>query len=520
MTIPGIKISPGPSKMADSGKAKPKSTIQGSSSGTERVKTFQKSHDMELLARRAEIFRSKLIEDFHLLATISEKGKVEIPKYYTKDVSDKSKMTHMMTHNPHGLVRFQVYAPGQDNSPTGGTEADRRKNRILNKMSKNPPLEMWAHWVVESSLFQNSILTLILFNCVVLGIQSEYGDNDDPKYDTMKYILDIFDYCTLFVFALEIFLKWTDNFITFWKNGWNIFDFFVTFFSFVPEVINFSSGPAGNTAATSSLRVIAENLRVFRVLRSLKMVTRFKQVRLIALAVGKAFQAMLFITLLFFTFAYIFAIAGVIFFDNYQHTDKILKYQNSFASIDNALVTLFQLFTLDHWLDIYKDVTMISNSWFSGLYIILWIFIGSFVFRNIFVGIMVNNFQSIRNELFQEVKEYKDKEKRENQMAEFAEELTKQQASHQKMNSEIKNEAELKEAISEHVIKETHSSTEWQKLVEKNLVNLAKEEATFCWPRDSLFHYFLMMEALCENLSERHELVNLATECLLNISDC
>ena len=30
------------------------------------------------------------------------------------------------------------------------------------------------------------------------------------------------------MFVLEIIIKWIDGFWDFWKNGWNIFDFFVT----------------------------------------------------------------------------------------------------------------------------------------------------------------------------------------------------------------------------------------------------------------------------------------------------
>ena len=40
--------------------------------------------------------------------------------------------------------------------------------------------------------------------------------------------LEIFDYCALTMFVLEIIIKWIDGFWVFWENGWNIFDFFVT----------------------------------------------------------------------------------------------------------------------------------------------------------------------------------------------------------------------------------------------------------------------------------------------------
>ena len=59
----------------------------------------------------------------------------------------------------------------------------------------------------------------------------------------------------------------------------------------------------------------------------------------------------------------------------------------------SAVITLFQLLTLDHWNDILEDVSKESDPAFSGIYIILWICIGSFIFRNIFVGIMGKYFK-------------------------------------------------------------------------------------------------------------------------------
>ena len=61
----------------------------------------------------------------------------------------------------------------------------------------------------------------------------------------------------------------------------------------MPEVINMASGNMGQPSSkvsTSDVSVIAQNMRTFRILRSLKMVSRFQKVRLIVLAVTKAFQ--------------------------------------------------------------------------------------------------------------------------------------------------------------------------------------------------------------------------------------
>ena len=52
------------------------------------------------------------------------------------------------------------------------------------------------------------------------------------------------------------------------------------------------------------------------------------------------------------------------------------------------MVTLFQLFTFEAWFNLYNEIAMVSNKVLTGLYILLWIWIGAFIFRNLFVGIM------------------------------------------------------------------------------------------------------------------------------------
>ncbi|XP_078367481.1 cation channel sperm-associated protein 2-like isoform X1 [Oculina patagonica] len=371
------------------------------------------------LSPRAEIFRSKLIEDFQLIDMIANRGGAEPPKYYSNEITDDEVMKQLLRESPQGLIKFQMYSKKDEQRFT-----DRRLNRVKNKNAI--PLGPWAHTVIEDPRFQNFMMILIITNSIVLGVQAEISKVKDPSFYGLKLTLQIFDYCTLTIFVLEIILKWIDGFWFFWNNGWNIFDFVVTVMSFVPEIIELSSGK--NTA---ELAVIAENLRVFRILRSLKMVSRFAQLRIIVLTILKAFKSMAFILILLMTFMYIFAVAGTVMFSSYSKSARTdLKYKQSFSTLGNALVTLFQLFTLDHWYDILRDLIKVADSITVKIYIILWICIGAFIFRNIFAGIMVMNFQSIRNDFNQQVKEQTEALEAEQMRAHLAEELERQDRLH------------------------------------------------------------------------------------------
>ena len=57
---------------------------------------------------------------------------------------------------------------------------------------------------------------------------TEISKMKEPSLYVLKLCLQIFDYCALTIFVLEIILKWIDGFWKFWNNGWNIFDFLVT----------------------------------------------------------------------------------------------------------------------------------------------------------------------------------------------------------------------------------------------------------------------------------------------------
>ncbi|XP_057308446.1 cation channel sperm-associated protein 2-like [Hydractinia symbiolongicarpus] len=522
---------------------------------------------VEDLIPRAEIFRSKLIEDFQLLESMT-KGSAEVPKYYSSEVSDSpAAMFKMLRETPHALVKFHVYTTKAE-----VTYDDRRLNRV--KTKNTIPFGPWARMIINNQHFHNFMLLLILSNSIVLGVQAEVTHNNDASVKGLKLFLDIFDYLSMMIFVVEILLKWVDGFWEFWKNGWNNFDFFVTVMSVLPELIKLSG-----KMATDELAVVAENLRVFRILRSLKMVSRFAQLRIIVLTILKAFKSMVFILTLLGVFMYIFAVAGTVIFASYSKSTRTdLLYKNSFSTLGQSLATLFQLFTLDHWFDVLSDLTKVSNGLVSKIYIILWICIGAFIFRNIFAGIMVMNFQNIRQDFANQCNE------REQEMEEDAKEmLLEMELAMQFARQSLKNrETSLrKKSVTQHhgseeilmkdslsqasnvsqsespaewgLSKETLASCRfatvnesvlqpvvnkksamvedmnqsegfpesatWNATVRLNLHNLANSTKETLWPRDTLFRYFQLMEALQDNLAERQQLQLLAVQAMSNMHD-
>uniref|UniRef100_K7FSE4 Cation channel sperm associated 2 n=1 Tax=Pelodiscus sinensis TaxID=13735 RepID=K7FSE4_PELSI len=354
-----------------------------------------------LLLPRADAIRSKLIYTFYLIDHLQGLSHA-IPRHNIQDFLDPRKQRKLMLTDHHQLVRFNI-TPVRNSVIT---PEKRLRNRIRVRCSRWPPLAMWASWVLHSILGRCFIICLIFLNMLVLMVKSEVMDKLDARLVSLKLSLEVTVWVILLIFIIEILLNWIVSFRDFWKSSWNVFDFSVTVVSVIPEFL----GLAGITNSIAAMRII----RAFRVLRTLKLFSKFHQVRVIILAIAKTLKAMIFILLLFLFFFYVFAVSGIFFFESYSRSDRTdLEYSMYFRDFPNTLVTLFILFTMDHWYALLQDTWKIPemSKVISSLYIILWLLVGSFMFRNIFVAITVTNFQTIRSDLAEEVKKIETQKK-------------------------------------------------------------------------------------------------------------
>ncbi|XP_045439153.1 cation channel sperm-associated protein 2 isoform X2 [Pipistrellus kuhlii] len=342
---------------------------------------------------RADAIRSRLIDTFSLIEHLQGLSQA-VPRHTIREILDPSHQKKLMLGDQHQLVRFSI-KPRHVERITHGR---RMMSRLAVRYSWRPPLSLWAGWVLECRLFTNFVIFLIFLNTIVLMVEIELLESSNIKLWPLKLTVEVVAWFILLVFILEILLMWLSSFSLFWKNSWNVFDFFITMLSLIPEIVLLTG--------VASQSVWLQLLRICRVLRSLKLFTRFRQIRVIILALVRALKSMTFLLLLLIIFFYIFAVAGVYFFEDYtRSTRQDLEYQVFFSDLLNSLVTVFILFTLDHWYALLQDtwkVPEVSRT-FSSIYVILSLLLGSIIFRNIIVAMMVTNFQTIRNELNEEM---------------------------------------------------------------------------------------------------------------------
>ncbi|TAE76099.1 MAG: ion transporter [Bacteroidetes bacterium] len=238
--------------------------------------------------------------------------------------------------------------------------------------------------IVNSSFFQNFMLLVILLASILVGLET---------YDTgLSNFITILDRTIMLVFLIEIILKimaegkkpWN-----YFKDGWNLIDFFVVVVYFLPINAKFI------TAA-----------RMIRLLRVLRVITFFPQLRLIVSSLLKAIPSMIYVFVLLVLHFYIYACAGTTLFG-----------QNDpfhFGTLHISMLSLFRAVTLEDWADImyvnmygcdkisYEGSALCKNPQpqpvLAALFFVSFIFTGAMIILNMLIGVIINGIEEVKEE--------------------------------------------------------------------------------------------------------------------------
>lgn len=220
--------------------------------------------------------------------------------------------------------------------------------------------------LVHSKYFSNFILTVVFLNAIVIGLQS-YPHIDAANGPLLKQLDTLF----LGIFTVEVILKLCADRTKYFKDGWNLFDFFVVTASLVFLNSQFVSV-----------------LRILRVLRVLKTISSIRSLRRIIISLFMAIPTIGSIALLMVIVLFIYGVAGTTFFAAASPV--------YFGDLSKSLITLFQIATFDDWANIYRPIA--EQSPYSLVYFVTFIFMVVFIMLNLVVGEIVNNATNIPND--------------------------------------------------------------------------------------------------------------------------
>ncbi len=242
--------------------------------------------------------------------------------------------------------------------------------------------------IVDSKYFQGFIILVIIFAGVLVGVETypaamaKYGDT-----------LHALDKVVLGIFVVEILMKmgaegrqpWR-----FFKDPWNVFDFVIVAVCLVPPLAQY-----------------AMVMRMARLLRVFRLVRAIPRLQLLVSALLRSLPSMGYVSILLFILFYMFAVSGVFLFSK---NDPV-----HFGTLQTSLLSLFRIVTLEDWTNIMYtqmygcDVypygmreelcqTPKAMPIVAAIYFVSFVLLGTMIVLNLFIGIIVNSFDSAREE--------------------------------------------------------------------------------------------------------------------------
>ncbi|XP_076796512.1 voltage-dependent L-type calcium channel subunit alpha-1C isoform X11 [Arvicanthis niloticus] len=299
-------------------------------------------------------------------------------------------------------------------------ELDKNQRQCVEYALKARPLRRYipknqhqykVWYVVNSTYFEYLMFVLILLNTICLAMQ-HYGQSC-----LFKIAMNILNMLFTGLFTVEMILK----LIAFkpkhyFCDAWNTFDALIVVGSIVDIAIT-EVHPAEHTQCSPSMsaeensRISITFFRLFRVMRLVKLLSRGEGIRTLLWTFIKSFQALPYVALLIVMLFFIYAVIGMQVFGKIALNDTTeINRNNNFQTFPQAVLLLFRCATGEAWQDIMlacmpgkkcapesepsnsTEGETLCGSSFAVFYFISFYMLCAFLIINLFVAVIMDNF--------------------------------------------------------------------------------------------------------------------------------
>uniref|UniRef100_A0A8C7SKM0 Voltage-dependent calcium channel type A subunit alpha-1 n=1 Tax=Oncorhynchus mykiss TaxID=8022 RepID=A0A8C7SKM0_ONCMY len=250
---------------------------------------------------------------------------------------------------------------------------------------------LW-HFVVSPS-FEYTVLAMIALNTIVLMMKYYSAP---PVYEAvLKHLNTAFTV----LFSVECVLKiMAFGFLNYFRDTWNIFDFITVLGSITEIVVDLQTFNMGF-------------LKLFRAARLIKLLRQGYTIRILLWTFVQSFKALPYVCLLIAMLFFIYAIIGMQVFGNIRLDEEThINQHNNFKTFFGALMLLFRSATGESWQEIMlsclggqkcepdplaltSDHEERCGTEFAYFYFVSFIFFSSFLMLNLFVAVIMDNFE-------------------------------------------------------------------------------------------------------------------------------
>ena len=271
-----------------------------------------------------------------------------------------------------------------------------------------------ASRIIRHPMFESFIIAVIVLSSISLAVEGPPNAAYLQDYAGVRTALQILDVVFFLIFWVECVLKVVAmGFGGYISDGWNKLDFCVVMMSTVDKALQLCE----SCSSYSWVKVF----RVARVMRPLRVARRFEEMRVIVDSLLSAVGGVAAVLALTVFIYMVFAVVGLNLFagkfwtcqeEGFEGLNMAdckaanLTWANPdqhFDTFGDAMETLFVTATLEGWVEIMNrgmdvpnelgEAPIEGNLWGASVYFVVFTILASFFVTNLFIGVLVNNFQ-------------------------------------------------------------------------------------------------------------------------------
>ncbi|XP_046500058.1 cation channel sperm-associated protein 1 [Equus quagga] len=235
--------------------------------------------------------------------------------------------------------------------------------------------------LIESLAFEAFIFLVVCLNTIMLVVQTFAEVEIRGEWYFMA--LDSIFLC---IYVVEALLKIMALGVNYFYNSWNNLDFFIMVMAVLDFMLMQLNYLSSRTIYHQSFRIfkVFKSLRALRAIRVLRRLSFLTSLQEVTGTLARSLPSITAILILMFTCLFLFSVVLRALFR--QSDPK--RFQNIFTTI----FTLFTLLTLDDWSLIYLD-SRAQGAWHIIPILMIYIIIQYFIFLNLVIAVLVDNFQ-------------------------------------------------------------------------------------------------------------------------------
>ncbi|XP_077915243.1 cation channel sperm-associated protein 1 [Halichoerus grypus] len=260
----------------------------------------------------------------------------------------------------------------------------------------------------------------------------------------------------LCIYVVEAALKITALGFKYFSDSWNNLDFFIMIMAMLDfMLLQYNSSSFVYHQSVFRIFKVFKSLRALRAIRVLRRLSFLTSLQEVTGTLARSLPSITAILILMSTCLFLFSVVLRALF---RHSDP-----KRFQSILSTIFTLFTMLTLDDWSLIYLD-SRAQGAWYIIPILMIYIIIQYFIFLNLVIAVLVDNFQMALLKGLEKVKQERAARIHEKLLDDSLTELSK---------------SDPEEVVSEH--------TKQKQLIEKKFGTMTEKQ------RELLFHFLQLV---------------------------